>query len=281
MLNKDKMYKNLKRWVVPKDSVTVTPYFKYLVFGGSDYLVDGNLIATDGCKLILIKNQKCNPHLETWDGTIVDSPRVKQSEVIRTYNNMIDVIPRNTDCQWSTTISSTWFNHIRNACEFICVSSKKDVNAGMSMLNYTNGNLWLLSSSYDNGSQKFQILQCGHKKDTLKPYAVKFLLADKIDSKDNWYGFWNAEYLRDAMDMVIESKAKSMRLSVKFSNLPVPKTLIGERLSSGTWKIETDDLIIIAISMRCRTSSSKSGLFNRFINSESVVPKTGLWKKGK
>ena len=273
MLDKDKMYKNLKQWVVPKNSATVTPYFKYLVFGGSDYLVDGNLVATDGCKLILIKNQKCNPHLETWDGTIVDSPKVKKEEIIRTYNSMIGVIPSNADCQWSTVISNRWFTHIKNACEFICISSKKDINAGMSMLNYENGRLWLLSSSYDNGSQKFQILQCGHKKDTLKPYAVKFLLADKIDSKDNWYGFWNAEYLRDAMEMVIGSKAESMRLSVKFSSF-------GKGVESGTWKIETDDMIMVAISMRCRVPSSESKLFNEFMNSESVIPESGIWKRG-
>ena len=267
MMNAAVLYKHLKKWTCqPKDHRS--GWYNCLTFG------DNKVIATNTHRLVVVKNYPTVvPHLENAKGEYLSSDgetRISPSGVKEDDQKFITedlvpkalkVIPSNEDCQWSESISSTWFPQMKNALDFVRKMSKKDRYPGTTMLNFHHNQLFAIGAN--------------------ESYGAKFLLANKLNEGKPWYCYWNAGYLMDALDLVIDSKVPAMKFSVAFTRSdPVGSAMqdIPEsKLWTGIWKIETEDVVMISTSIRLSEDHSEMPELIAFAKSESVRPESGAF----
>ena len=259
LINTTMLYKQMKNWVGGKSQ---SPTFQNIFFSNN------TAFATDTHKLVMVKNWKVDKsYMEDVKGNRPNEPEM-EAVADDMYTKSLKVIPSNEKCQWSATIHRKWFPHMKNACEFIKKATKKAQYPGMSVLNHTNQNLYLISGDVD----------------LFDTFGVKFLLADDMTYRDddfsagaNWYGFWNAGYLGNALDFAIESEAMQLTLSIQFNHFNQHDPNTPERNKwTGIWKIETDELIMIATSMRC-SDKKDYGRLDKMIELEAKRPLSGAW----
>ena len=264
MMNATMLYKHLKKWTCqPKDHRS--GWFNCITFG------DNKAFATNTHRLVVVKNYPTAiPHMENSKGeyvaadgeTLVSPSGIKADDQKFIVEDLVPkalkVIPSEEECQWSETISSTWFPQMKNAFDFIRKMSKKDRFPGTAMLNFHDKQLFAISAN--------------------EGYGAKFLLANNLNDGKPWYCYWNAGYLMDALDLVIDTQASAMKFSVYLTRAePVTSPMQDKsesELWTGVWKIETDELLMVATSVRVHENASDSGMpeFITFTKSESIRP---------
>lgn len=263
MIGTTTFYKQMKKWVAGAKSMA-TDKFHCITFTGVQAM------ATDTHRLVVVKNYpSTDPHFENVNGQRVDDITIpaSSSSIADYITNELTasfqkVVPKPEQCQWSQPIHPTWYPHMKNSFEFIKKASKRDEYPGSFMLNYHDGKLYAI---------------CGGGGDVRVPsYGAKFLLADGLKGDIPWYGYWNANYLVDAMDFVIDSGATDMVLSMSFTRHPDPQKKRESDCWTGMWKIETSDLVMISTCVRVGSNYGEK-LFHTMTTDESKILESGGW----
>ena len=264
MITANILYKHLKKWVCqPKDHRT--GWFNCLTFDGTQ------VVATNTHKLIVVKDfPTSTPHFENSKGQLVGSDGVtlissldevsntlKQDIVTKTIPVAYKVIPKDEECQWSVEINSNWFVQMKNAFEYLHKMSKKDRFSKVCMLNFHDKQLFAL------GANEY--------------YGAKFLLSDDLPDTPKWYSYFNSLHLMECMELVIDTQAPTMKLSISFKrdepNINSERPYREEELWKSICKIETKELIMVSTSIKIFgiDDSDAIKLIN-FAKSESVRP---------
>ena len=267
MINSSILYKQLKKWV--KKPNGCDEWQCHLTFNGD------KVFATDSHRLVVIKNYpSAEPHFETPEGSInkdVYIPKLNdytlQEYIVKDITPKVEkIIPPDSGickCQYSTIISSIWFDHMKNAFNFIKKASKKSHQtsySGSCMLNFHDNKLYVIGAG--------------------EAYGAKFLLSDNLEEGTPWYCCFNAGYLIDLMDLLIDTKAPATKFSVRLNRIPensLNRDKPEDERWTALWKFETDDIIAICTSLRISRGKDSAQLdpFMKFFEKESVIPANG------
>ena len=260
MVNPSLVYKHAKKWVVGEKCDK--GWLNCLTMG------DNKVVMSNSQKLLVIKNYPTGePHFEAVNGTIrknVTSGDVGKYILEELFPRVEKTIPVDDKCQYSTSISSVWFQQMKSSFEYIKKVSKKDrsLYQNACMLNFHDGKLYALSAG--------------------EHYGVKFLLANNLQELSSpWYCYFNADDMLSIIDILIDTSASMAKFSICFTR--IPETMYNQNYEecdrwTGLWKMETEDLVAIGTSMRMM-SKGKDEAFQKFCRSESIRPENEAFLK--
>ena len=189
MVTSSILYKHMKKWVRKGDKYEDWRWQNSLVF------YNNKVYATNAHSLVVVKEYpSTDPHFETSDGAIKTPSNLQKSVQKYIQEDIVPkiglVIPPPSKFQYSTIISSVWFPHMKNAFDFIKKASKKSHQTsykGVCMLNFHDGKLYVMGAG--------------------EYYGAKFLLSNNLEKGTPWYGYFNAEYLENAIDFIVDTKS--------------------------------------------------------------------------